>query len=112
MTHLTLNNPVFIYLWWDQEFHTKLPPLRLAGAQENIESSLVLWHSGRFCMILSEDYETLAGTDFDIWTFIELSYPSCSIKIKYIKVFGAISDLATKKQNICKYFGQISRAIY
>ena len=56
MTNLTLNNPVFIYLWWDQEFHTKLPPLRLAGAQENIESSLVLWHTGRFRKILSKNY--------------------------------------------------------
>ena len=47
-----------------------------------------------------------ASTDVNVLTFNELSNPSYPIKIKEIKIFGAISDLPAKKQNIGMYFGQ------
>ena len=57
-------------------------------------------------------WQKCASTDLNVLTFNELSYPSYPIKIKEIKIFGAISDLPAKKQNICMYFGQIGSTIY
>ena len=53
-------------------------------------------------------WQKCASTDLNVLTFNELSYPSYPMKIKEIKIFGAISDLPAKKQNIGMYLARLA----